>query len=112
MDVGEDIPDARRYRSHTYHRALKATRRNSNTFGIFVNIFSLSLNMHQGAVNAKSRSLFPGSAQQPSQKNVESSKDQSLRGGEDRVGFVRNESAPDRKRDFLGCGERSSGRSG
>ena len=47
--------------------------------------------MHQGAVNGKSRRLFPGSAQQPSQKNVESSKDQRLRGGEDRVGFVRVE---------------------
>ena len=30
----------------------------------------LPLTEHQGAVNAKSRLLFPGSAQQPSQKDV------------------------------------------
>ena len=63
-------------------------------------------------MNAKSPRLFPGSAQQFSQKNVEPSKDQKLKGGEDRVGFARDESALDRKRDFLGCVEKSSWRNG
>ena len=64
----------------------------------------LPLTEHQGAVNTKSRRLFPGSALQPSRMNVEPSKDRSTkewRGlGEDRVGFVRDKSALDRKRDF------------
>ena len=35
-----------------------------------------------------------------------------LRGGEDRLEFVHNESALDRQHDFLSCVERSSGRNG
>ena len=72
----------------------------------------LRLIKHQEAVNAKSRRLFPGSAQQPSRMNVEPSKGRKTNCEEDHVGFSRDESALDRKRDFLGCVERSRGRNG
>ena len=72
----------------------------------------LPLIEHQGGMNARSRRLFPGSAQQSSWKNVELSKDRKTKGREDHLGFGGDESALDRKRDFLGCVERSSGRDG
>ena len=45
-------------------------------------------------------------------KDVEPSKDRGTKGGEDHVGFVRDELVLDRKRDFLGCVERLRGRNG
>ena len=72
----------------------------------------LPLNQHQGAMNAKSRHLFPGSAQRPCRMNVEPSKGRGTKGGEDHVGFVRDELVLGCKRDFLRCVGRSSGRNG
>ncbi|KIJ98054.1 hypothetical protein K443DRAFT_221344 [Laccaria amethystina LaAM-08-1] len=70
----------------------------------------LPLTEHQGAVNAKRRRLFPCSVQQPSGENVEPSKDRKTKEGwKERCWKVRDESALDRKRDFLSCVERSSG---
>ena len=45
----------------------------------------------------------------PLGRTLNTHKTESLRGGEDHVGFARDESALDRKLDFLGCVERSSG---
>ena len=63
-------------------------------------------------MNAKSRRLFPSSAQQPPRKDIEPSKARKSKGGKDHVGLVRNELALDRKREFLSCMGRSSGCNG
>ena len=54
-------------------------------------------------MNAKSRHLLPGSAEQSSRMNVEPSKARKTKGGENHVGFVRDVLTLGRKPDFLGC---------
>ena len=61
VDVEEDGPSLGRYRHHTCYQA---TTCNSNTLNSHTRLIS-PFTEHQGAVDATSQRLVPGSAQQP-----------------------------------------------